>query len=77
MRSRWTSTLLRRRRERVEARSWLGRPYPPAVSTPAERRRWDLAEKAAVSVAESVGGNEVTVYLATRSLYNSDIPTDG
>lgn len=50
-------------------------PYPPYVLTPEQRRRWDAAEAAARRVAEEIGGNEETVWLATRSLYKSDIPT--
>ena len=50
--------------------------YPPYVTTPAERHRWDMARQAALRVAEDIEGDDTTVWLATRSLYNSDIPTD-
>ena len=50
-------------------------PYPPYVVTPEQQRRWDAAGAAARKVAEEIGGNETTVWLATRSLYKSDIPT--
>lgn len=50
--------------------------YPDCVKTPEERRRWDVARLAAINVAEGIGGDEYTVYLATRSLYKSDIPTE-
>lgn len=50
-------------------------PYPPYVVTPEQKRRWDAASAAARNVAAGIGGNERTVWLATRSLYKSDIPT--
>jgi len=50
--------------------------YPENVKTPEQRKRWDAARLAAIKVTESIGGDEYTVYLATRSLYNSDIPTE-
>ena len=50
--------------------------YPPYVKTEAERHRWDIASRMAARVAEEIGGDATTVWLATRSLYRSDIPTD-
>ena len=50
--------------------------YPPDVNSPAERHRWDMARQAALRVAESIEGDDTTILLATRSLYESDIPTD-
>jgi len=52
------------------------RRCPSYVVTEAERHRWDLAEQTARHVAEDTGGDEATVWLATRSLYKSDIPTE-
>ena len=49
--------------------------YPPYVVTPEQKRRWDAALAAARNIAPAIGGNEQTVWLATRSLYKSDIPT--
>ena len=66
----------RRVRLRPRDRPRTGRPYPSDVTTGAERRRWDLAERMAVRVAQDIGGDQQTVWLATRSLYNSDSPTD-
>lgn len=51
--------------------------YPDFVRTESERRRWDVSCEAALNVVEQIGGDEVTVMLATRSLYKSDIPTHG
>ncbi|MFM9077272.1 MAG: hypothetical protein ACKORM_03445 [Solirubrobacterales bacterium] len=71
---------LRRRRTFVIASpiEEANRPgqYPDGVETPEQRKRWDAARLAALKVAESIGGDEYTVYLTTRSLYNSDIPTE-
>jgi hypothetical protein len=50
--------------------------YPLDVRTKAERHRWDLALRAARHVFEDVGVDEAIVWSATRSLYNSDIPTE-
>lgn len=50
--------------------------YPSCVRTEADRHRWDLASQAAANVVAEIGGDEVTVLLATRSLYRSDIPTN-
>jgi hypothetical protein len=50
--------------------------YPTYVKTEAERHRWDMASQMAARVAEEIGGDATTVWLATRSLYRSDIPTD-
>jgi hypothetical protein len=50
--------------------------YPPYVRTEAERHRWDMAGRWAVWVSEEIGGDATTVWLATRSLYRSDIPTE-
>ncbi|MBK8293662.1 MAG: hypothetical protein IPK93_02385 [Solirubrobacterales bacterium] len=44
--------------------------------TEAERHRWDMAAQAAAHVVEEIEGDETTLMLATRSLYESDIPTD-
>jgi len=46
------------------------------VVTEAERHRWDMATAAAVQVVEELEGDETTLLLATRSLCESDIPTD-
>ena len=54
-----------------------GDQYPPYVTTPVERHRWDIARQAALRVVEEIEGDDTTVWLATRSLYWSDIPTDG
>ena len=43
--------------------------------TEAERHRWDMATQAAIKVVEEIDGDETTLLLATRSLYESDIPT--
>lgn len=75
-----TTRLTRRLRRYFPSRvlildsDWLW-DYPDDVRTSRERHRWDLAHRAAVEVATSIGGDEVTVLLATRSLYESDIPT--
>lgn len=50
--------------------------FPPFVFTEEQKRRWVLSAAAARRVAEQIGGDELTVFLATRSLHNSDIPTD-
>lgn len=50
--------------------------YPAFVATAEQRRRWDLSRLAAEKTADMIGGNAETVWLATRSIYNSDIPTD-
>ena len=52
------------------------RNYPADVRTPAQRHRWNMARRAARAVVQQIGGDEITVLLATRSLYRSDIPTD-
>ena len=51
--------------------------YPPYVNTPAERHRWDMSRQAALRVVEEIEGDDTTVWLATRALFNSDIPTEG
>ena len=50
--------------------------YPDGVRTPEQRKRWDVARLAAIKLAQDIEGDEYTVYLATRSFYNSDIPTE-
>ena len=50
--------------------------YPLDVTTPAERHRWDMSRQAALRVVQEIEGDDLTVWLATRSLYNSDISTD-
>jgi len=62
-----------RHRERESAPEQI---YPSYVRTEADRHRWDLARRAAANVVAEIGGDEVTVLLATRSLYRSDISTD-
>lgn len=56
-------------REREDAR------YPPYVCTPEQRRRWELSE----GIARKLFGDidEASVWMAARSIYNGDIPTDG
>ena len=49
--------------------------YPPYVVTDEQKRRWNAAKAMARQLAEEIGGDETTVWLATRSLYKSDIPT--
>ena len=49
--------------------------YPEYVRTESERTRWDVSREAAAVVARGLGGDEFTVLLATRSLYESDIAT--
>ena len=50
--------------------------YPDFFRTPEERKRWDAARLATIKLAGDIEGDEYTVYLATRSLYNSDVPTE-
>ena len=49
--------------------------FPEFVETDKDRHRWQMAVKAARIVADDLQGDEMTVWLAARSLYNSDIPT--
>jgi hypothetical protein len=42
--------------------------------TAEQRRRCDLAETRAIELANDIGANAEFAWLATRSLYNSDIP---
>jgi hypothetical protein len=48
--------------------------YPPYIVTEEERHRWDLAE----GIARQLFGDldEASVWMATRSIYKSGIPTD-
>lgn len=48
--------------------------YPPYVRTPEQRRRWDLSEGIARQLFGDV--DEASVWMATRSIYSGDIPTD-
>lgn len=50
--------------------------YPSYVVTDEQKHRWDMAGKAAREAAGEIEGDETTIWLATRALYNSDIPTD-
>lgn len=75
-----TTRLTRLLRKALPGRKLIFEPdrrlrYPDDVQTQEERLRWDLSYEAAVKVATGIGGNEMTVLLATRSLYESDIPT--
>jgi hypothetical protein len=50
--------------------------YPPYVASEEERRRWDLCAALAEQLfADPEDGSARDVWLATRSLYRSDIPT--
>lgn len=52
-------------------------PYPPYVNTEEERRRWDLSKATARDLAANSDIDDPAfVWLATRSIYNSDIPTE-
>lgn len=77
---RWFKEKLRSRRQFIIESPIVesNRPghYPHGVETPEQRKRWDAARLAAIKLAEGIEGDEYTVYLATRSLYNSDIPTE-
>ena len=77
---RWFKQNLRRRRQLIIASpiEEANRPghYPDGVRTPEQRKRWDVARLAAIKLAQDIEGDEYTVYLATRSLYNSDVPTE-
>lgn len=48
--------------------------YPPYVCTPEQRRRWDLSERIARQLFGDIDG--ASVWMATRSIYNGEIPTD-
>lgn len=52
--------------------------YPDHVETPEQQRRWGMARKVAtdMSEGEAIGPDALTLFFATRALYNSDIPTD-
>ena len=47
--------------------------YPPYVRTPEERRRWRLADAVARLIYEGTG--EAMIWIATRAIYRSGIPT--
>lgn len=49
--------------------------YPQYVTTDEQKRRWRLSIAAAEKFASDVGGDDKTVWMATRSFYNSDMPT--
>lgn len=49
--------------------------YPDYVTTDEQKRRWRLSIASAEKFARDTGGDATTVWLATRSFYNSDIPT--
>jgi hypothetical protein len=48
-------------------------PHPPYVESAEERRRWDLCE----AIAEALFGDldRASVWMATRAIYRSDLPT--
>jgi hypothetical protein len=48
-------------------------PYPPYIESAEERRRWDLCE----GIGEALFGDldPASVWLATRAIYRSDVPT--
>jgi hypothetical protein len=54
-------------------------PPPPPITTPAERRRWNLCVDAATACSECCEPTGVAdpmfVAFAARGLYDSDIPT--
>jgi len=49
--------------------------YPPFVNSANEQQRWDLAAR----IAEELFGDldPAATWMATRSLYSSEIPTNG
>ena len=49
-------------------------PYPPYVTTQAERKRWDVSEALARELFGDV--SEAQVWQATRSLYHGPIKTE-
>jgi hypothetical protein len=51
--------------------------YPRYVQTAEQKRRWRASIAAAEKFAAQSGGDATSVWLATRSLYKSDIPTGG
>lgn len=55
-------------------------PPPPRITTPAEKRRWqlclDIATKAGEFYEPSGVADEMFVAFAARGLYDSDLPTD-
>jgi hypothetical protein len=54
-------------------------PFPGYVQTPEQRRRWEVCADAAATLSalhEPSGGPDSRfVWVTTRALYNSDIPT--
>ena len=55
------------------AKGWTEEMYPQYVRTPEERRRWRLADAVARLVYEGTG--EAMIWMATRTIYRSGIPT--
>ena len=49
--------------------------YPKYVTTDEQKRRWRMSIAAAEKFARDVDGDDTTVWMATRSFYNSDMPT--
>ncbi len=47
--------------------------YPPWVQTPEERERWRLAEAIARQIF--AGDGEAAIWMATRAVYQGDLPT--
>ena len=50
-------------------------PYPEEVVSEDQKRRWRLSIKSAEKFARNAEGDETTIWMATRSFYNSDMPT--
>lgn len=63
-----------RRPEGLPERGPEDSPYPPYVVGDEQRLRWDLCEAIARRIFGEDG--EAQVWMATRSIYKSDIPTE-
>lgn len=54
-------------------------PYPGYVQTPEQRRRWDMCAHMVTELAAYYEGGRADarfVWVGTRALYNSDIPSE-
>jgi hypothetical protein len=49
--------------------------YPPYVRSATEKRRWNLAAAIAKGLFADLG-DPASLWMATRVIYRSDIPTD-
>lgn len=49
--------------------------YPPYIVTPEQKRRWNLCAAIAERDFGGEDGDPATAWMATRSLYQSDMPT--